>query len=96
MILRRDLGSEGLEGKKGVSFPEMASLMLPRLQDDRIMKNEPISNSPVRPKPQPSTFGDFVAGVYHTYGKRRAKGIIHFAVATHLVEFRGPERIVFF
>ncbi len=60
------------------------------------MKIEPISHSKVRPKTPPLTFGDFVAGVYHTFGKRRAKGVVHLAVATHLVEFRGPERIEIF
>jgi hypothetical protein len=60
------------------------------------MKIEPISHSKIHPKTQPLTFGDFVAGVYHTCGKRRAKGIVHLAVAMHLVEFCGPERIVIF
>ena len=70
--------------------------MLPRLQDNRIMKIESISHSKVRPKTQPLTFGDFVAGVYHTFGKRRAKGVVHLAVATHLVEFRGQNGLRFF
>jgi hypothetical protein len=60
------------------------------------MKIEPISSSKVRPKIQPLTFGAFVAGVYRDCGKRGARGIIHLAVALQLVEFRGPERIVFF
>ena len=60
------------------------------------MKIEPISQMNARPKGRPLTFGDFVAGVYHTCGKRRAKGIVQLAVALHLVEFRGPERIVIF
>ena len=45
-------------------------------------------------KKTPMTFGDFVAGVYQTWGKRKAKGIVHLAVKLHLVEFCGPERIV--
>ncbi len=60
------------------------------------MKIEPTSHSKVRPGTHPLTFGDFVAGVYHTWGKRKAKGIVQLAVATHLVEFRGSERIVIF
>ncbi|MGA2174284.1 MAG: hypothetical protein ABSH38_04785 [Verrucomicrobiota bacterium] len=49
-----------------------------------------------RPGRKPLTFGDFVAGVYDTWGKRRAKGIIQLAVAVHLIEFHGPKRIVIF
>jgi hypothetical protein len=37
------------------------------------------------------TFGDFVAGVYHIWGKRRAKAIVKLAVNMRLVEFRGTE-----
>jgi len=37
------------------------------------------------------TLGDFVSGVYETWGKRRAKGIIKLAFATHLVELRGTD-----
>jgi hypothetical protein len=55
--------------------------------DDRIMKTEPISHSKVRPKTKPLTLGDFVAGVYDTFGKRRAKGVVHLAVATHWLSF---------
>jgi hypothetical protein len=40
------------------------------------------------------TFGDFVAGVYHTWGKRKAEGMIRLAVKAHLIEFRGTERFV--
>jgi len=39
------------------------------------------------------TFGDFVAGVYETWGKRKAKGIIHLAVEAHLIEFCSGDRI---
>ena len=67
--------------------------MLPRLQDNRIMKIEPISHSKVRPKTQPLTFGDVVAGVYQHCGKRRAKGVVHLACALHLIEFHGTNRI---
>ncbi|MGD0812219.1 MAG: hypothetical protein ABSA83_01335 [Verrucomicrobiota bacterium] len=40
------------------------------------------------------TFGDFVAGGYRVWGKRRALGIIRLALKSHMVEFRGHDRIV--
>jgi hypothetical protein len=40
------------------------------------------------------TFGDFVAGVYRAWGKRRAKGIVQLAIKAHVIEFRGTERFV--
>jgi hypothetical protein len=43
---------------------------------------------------RPLTFGDFVAGVFQTWGKRRAKGIIDLAIKVHVIEFRGTERFV--
>lgn len=43
---------------------------------------------------KPLTFGDFVAGVYHACGKRQAKGIIRLAIKSHLIEFRGRQRIM--
>jgi hypothetical protein len=55
------------------------------------MKSRPIK---VQPRKRPLTFGDFVAGVYRTWGKRRAKGIIDLAIKVHVIEFRGPERFV--
>ena len=45
-------------------------------------------------KTAPMTFGDFIAGVYKTWGKRKAKGIVQLAVQAHLVEFCGPDRVV--
>ena len=72
-----------------VSILGMASHLLTGMQDNRIMKIEPISQMKARPKGNPLTFGDFVAGVYHTFGKRRAGKIVHLAVALHLIEFRG-------
>jgi hypothetical protein len=48
----------------------------------------------VHPRRKPLTFGDFVAGVYHTWGKRRAKGIVRLAIEVHVIEFRGKERYV--
>jgi hypothetical protein len=47
-----------------------------------------------RPKKRPLTFGDFVAGVYRTWGKRKAKGIVQLAIKAHVIEFRGTERFV--
>jgi hypothetical protein len=46
------------------------------------------------PRKRPLTFGDFVAGVYHVWGKRRAKGIIDLAIKVHVIQFRGAERFV--
>ena len=69
----------------------MARHLLLQMQDNRIMKLEPIAQIKARSKGKPLTFGDFVAGVYQTWGKRRAKGIIKLALAAHMVEFRGTE-----
>jgi hypothetical protein len=46
------------------------------------------------PKKKPLTFGDFVAGGYHAWGKRKAIGIIRLAIKSHLIEFRGSQPIV--
>jgi hypothetical protein len=55
----------------------------------------PYECSPSNPSPRGQlTFGDFVAGVYHTWGKRKAKGIVQFAVNMNVVEFCGPRRFV--
>jgi hypothetical protein len=43
---------------------------------------------------KPLTFGDFVADVYHIWGKRRAKGIVKLAVNMGLIEFRGTRWFV--
>ena len=48
----------------------------------------------VGPQRKPLTFGDFVAGVYQTWGERRAKGIVQLSLKMHLVEFRGADRFV--
>ena len=40
------------------------------------------------------TFGDFVAGAYRAWGRRKAKGLVSLAVNARLVELRGPGRIV--
>jgi hypothetical protein len=41
------------------------------------------------------TFGDFVAGVYRVWGRRKAKGVVKLAIKMHLIEFRGTDRFVF-
>jgi hypothetical protein len=46
----------------------------------------------VRFKRRPLTFGEFVAGVYHTWGKHKAKGIVQLALEVQLIKFRGTER----
>jgi hypothetical protein len=43
---------------------------------------------------KPLTFGDFVAGVYHIWGERKAIGILRLAIEVHVVEFRGKERFM--
>jgi len=58
------------------------------------MKVNQVSQREVRSKGKPLTFGDFVAGVYDTWGQRRAKGIVRLAVKVRMVEFCGPERFV--
>jgi hypothetical protein len=40
------------------------------------------------------TFGEFVAAIYTTWGKRKALGIARLAVNARLAEFRGRERFV--
>ena len=40
------------------------------------------------------TFGDFIAGAYRAWGRRRAKGLVRLAVNARLVEFRGRQRVV--
>jgi hypothetical protein len=46
------------------------------------------------PTKKPLTFGDFVADGHRAWGKCRAMGIIRLAVRSHLIEFRGQQRIV--
>jgi hypothetical protein len=40
------------------------------------------------------TFGDFIAATYRTWGARRARGLVRLALNSHLVVFRGRQRIV--
>jgi len=60
------------------------------------MKNEQNLKMKACSNKTPMTFGDFVAGVYETWGKRRAKGIVHLAVETHLIKFCSGDRIEIF
>lgn len=53
-----------------------------------------IMNMKPNSKKKPLTFGDFIAGGYRAWGKRKAMGIIRLAIKSHLIEFRGPQRIV--
>jgi hypothetical protein len=53
------------------------------------MKVDKISQMKAQPKRKPMTFGEFVAGVYQTWGERRAKGIIQLAIEAHLIKFHG-------
>jgi hypothetical protein len=42
------------------------------------------------PNKKTLTFGLFIARVYDTWGKRKAKGIVRRAVNAGWLEFRGP------
>jgi hypothetical protein len=70
------------------SYLGMARNLLARCQHNHVMKADKNSRVKARPGRKPLTFGDFVAGVYQTYGKRKARGMVQLAVAVHLVEFR--------
>ena len=59
-----------------------------------MIKAEQILPIKARSMRKPMTFGEFVADAYQIWGKRRAKGIIHLAVAVNLIEFRGSKRFV--
>jgi hypothetical protein len=51
------------------------------------------ANSRMRayPSVKTLTFGEFVAGVYRTWGERRAKGIIQLAIKLQVVKFVGAD-----
>ena len=40
------------------------------------------------------TFGEFVTSVYDVCDKRKAGKIVQIAIKSHLIEFRGQERLV--
>ena len=42
------------------------------------------------------TFGDLLAAFYHTYGKRKGKGILRLLIQAELIGFRGRNRYVVF
>ena len=44
-------------------------------------------------KKRPLTFGDFMTGVYKTWGKEKASGIIQLALKLDVVEFQGGHRL---
>jgi hypothetical protein len=41
------------------------------------------------PPKKPLTLGDFIAGSYRAWGKRRAHGIIRLAIKLRFIEFGG-------
>jgi hypothetical protein len=75
--------------KRMLSFSEAYFSERPKSEQDQ---HPPMTISGRR---RPLTFGDFVAGVYRTWGQPKAKGIVQLAVKMNMVEFRGPERFVF-
>jgi hypothetical protein len=58
------------------------------------MKVDQISQKKAGSSTKPLTFGDFVAGVYNTWGSRKAKGIVQLAIEVQLIKFRGTQRFV--
>jgi hypothetical protein len=65
-----------------------------RLSYKIVMKVSQISHIKARSGEKPLTFGEFVAGVYQTWGHRKAKGIIHLALEVQMIKFRGAQRFV--
>jgi len=47
-----------------------------------------------KPSRKALTFGDLVANFYHTYGERRAGGVLRLLIKAELVGFRGRNRYV--
>ena len=45
---------------------------------------------------KPLTFGEFIAAAHDAWGGRRISGLAGLDVNAHLVEFRRPQRFVFF
>ena len=39
-------------------------------------------------------FGEFIAGAYDAWGKRKASGMVRLALQAHLIEFRGQHRFM--
>ena len=51
-------------------------------------------NTRTNGKDRALTFGDFIAGAYRAWGKRRAKGLVRLAFNARLVVFREPQRFL--
>ena len=47
-----------------------------------------------KPAKKALTFGNLVTNFYHTYGKRKANGILRLATEAKLVEFRGRDHYI--
>jgi hypothetical protein len=47
-----------------------------------------------KPSKKALTFGDLVANFYHTYGKRKGKGILRLLIKAEIVGFHGRDRYV--
>jgi hypothetical protein len=45
-------------------------------------------------KQKTMTLGEFIANVYDTCGKRKARGFLRFVFKTHLIEFHGKQRVI--
>ena len=73
----------------------MARNVLIRLQPNLAMKTEKNLQIQGASRNNTLTFGDFVADVYEACGNRRAGGIVKFAVAAHLIEFRDTRLTAF-
>jgi len=54
----------------------------------------PSPSTKARARKKPLTFGEFVTGGYQAWGKRKAEGMIRLVIKSHLIEFRGAQRIV--
>ena len=47
-----------------------------------------------KPSKKALTFSDLIATFYHTYGKRKGKGILRLLIQAELIRFRGRNREV--
>ena len=48
----------------------------------------------INEKKKALTLGDFIAATYRAWGARRARGLVRLALNSHLVVFRGRQRMV--
>ena len=74
--------------------PISAALQCWRSPPHRVLVVDDESMMKTNPTKKQLTFGDFVAGSYCAWGKQKAIGIIRLAIKSHLIEFRGQQRIV--